>query len=136
MLVRFRVATGRIHLFHDGLIGAGELGAHRLQLFVAFNLDAEVVHAGVVATLRNGEVDPGVIQHPLGVVVLDYRRLGAEQTAVELDVMGEIVDRDVHVEAFHADFLFGVFTGSQAATQSSPAQQFSVRKPTSAFIAG
>jgi hypothetical protein len=60
--------------------------------------------AGVIAR-RDGEVDPRIVEHPLGVIVFQHRRLGREQRGIEPDRLVEILDPDVDVQALHADFL-------------------------------
>ena len=80
----------------------------------------------------DGEIDPRVFQHPLGVVRLGDRRLGAEERRIEADRRVDVLDPDVHVQAFHEQISFASQAGSPVA---EPAQQFSIRKPTSRSIA-
>ena len=101
------------------------------KLLAVFGLDAEMldplagVHAG-----RDCEIDPRIVEHPLGIILLHDAGLGAEQGGVEADRLVEVVDADMDVEALHADFLCSSWEGSEQAApgaQSAPAQQFSMR---------
>ena len=87
------------------------------------------------------EVDAGIFQHPLRIVGFDHRRLRREQRRVEADRMRDIVDGDVDMEALHgvsfqAKTLARLRAGLQAAAgaHGTPPQQFSVRKPSRAFM--
>src|SRR5690606_8950803 len=78
-LVRLRVAADRGRLRHHGAAGRVEAATERGQRLAAVRLDAEVVDAWRPAGGRDREVDPRILEHPLGVVVLEHGRLGAEQ---------------------------------------------------------
>src|SRR5690606_40477277 len=78
-LVRLRVAADRRLLRHHAAAGRVEAAAERGQRFAAVRLDAEVVDARRAAGVRDREVDPRILEHPLGVVVLQHGGLGAEQ---------------------------------------------------------
>ena len=144
VLVRLRVAAVHALLGRGGEIGLLGLRAQRLEFVVGVDLQAEVIDAGAaaVAALRDREVDARVLDHPLGVVGLADGRLGAEQRRVEADAGVQVLDADVHVEAFHALTFREVVrvedegahaAGPQAAPPSA-AQQFWVRNASSRFI--
>ena len=67
-----------------GLAALLELG----ELLGVVDLEAQVVHAGLGAAGGDGEVHPGVFQHPLGVVGLSHGGFRAEQGVVEGDAFG------------------------------------------------
>src|SRR3546814_9789003 len=71
-----------------------------------FDLDAEMLDAfGRMAVGRDRKVDARIIEHPFRVVGLHHRRLAGEQRGIETDRLVEICNPDVHMQAFHADFL-------------------------------
>ena len=90
---------------------------------------------------RDREIDARLVEHPFCVVGLRHAGRRAEQVAVEFGRDRQIVDADMDVHAFHGrapmrlalDLNFAGTGGAHAA--GFPAQQFSVRYPTSAFIA-
>ena len=148
MLVRLGVAAvGARLVLQRRLIRGSELLADASQLVGRIGLQAKVVDANLAATGRDREIDPRVLDHPLGVVVLSHRGRCAEQAGIETDALVEVGDPEVNVEALHADFLLrrvgngaatgrGAPAGTHAASQTELArQQFSVRYPTKPFIA-
>ncbi len=54
----------------------------------------------------NGEVHPRVLEHPLRVIGFDLDGLRAEQRAVEAYRLGDAVDADMYMHAFHFRFSF------------------------------
>jgi hypothetical protein len=52
----------------------------------------------------------------------------------EPDAAAQIVHGHMYVKPLHEVFLFRGATGADRGAQLRPAQQFSVRKPSSAFI--
>src|SRR5690606_8885792 len=68
-LLRLRVAAGGRALLKNGAVGCFEAAVDFGQLVRALNLNAEMLDPfrGALAA-RDGEVDPGVLQHPLGIV--------------------------------------------------------------------
>ena len=109
------------------------------ELICALGLNAEMVETFGIAAHRDGKVDAWIIQHPLRVIVLVHARRLAEQRRIKANAVFKIVDRNVHVKAFHAPLLFRaapLFTAALAAdcglhltvvAQEAPAQQFSLR---------
>ena len=67
-----------------------------------------MVEARGVAAPRDGEVQAGVLDHPLGVVGLLDGGRGAEERRIEADALGEILDGHVDMESFHRAFPFVV----------------------------
>ena len=79
------------------------------------------------------EVDARIVEHPFGVVGLADGGLRRKQRGVEFDGLVEVLDRDMDVEALHADLLcLLVFADAGAGLQAGAhwaalPQQFSVR---------
>ena len=48
------------------------------------------------------EINPGIIQHPLGVIVFYNGRLLTEQVGVKLDGSFKITDVKTHMQSFHS----------------------------------
>jgi len=98
------------------------------QLFAGFDLKSQVIDPGRVPARGNGEVDPGIVEHPLRVVALLYRRRRAEEAGVETHALWQVAHGNVNMESFHVTFSFRLrATGLQTGSQSSPPQQFSVK---------
>src|SRR2546423_5962943 len=117
-----------------------------------------MVHAFHGVPGRDGEVDARILDHPLRIVGLAYRRLCTEQPRIEADARIEIGNADVHMEALHATLLLDDFPARRerrgadcesaafAAVAHAGAhsvrhtplrtQQFSVRYSTKPFMAG
>ena len=110
-----------------------------------------MIEPGFAPARRDREIHARVVEHPFGIVVLAHRRFGGEQGGVEADRLIEIVDRDMDMQAFHGTHLsvqdvrllaragleaFGLagWHTSGAHFSCEPWQQFSVRKPSSAFM--
>ena len=83
-----------------------------VKLFAAVNLEPEMIDTGGTAALRDREIQARLVEHPLRVVVLAHGRLAAEQRRIEPNARGEIGDRDVDVESFHAPLHFDRATHS------------------------
>jgi len=88
-------------LLDDIATGLMEPRINFLKLIGVLDLNAEVIEAGLPAPCRDGEIDPGIIEHPLGVVGLDHGGLGYEQRRIEPDRLREIFDRHMDVKALH-----------------------------------
>lgn len=71
------------------------------QLLSFIHLEAQMVQPKLVATGRDREVHPRLIEHPLGVIAFHAGRFCAKELGVEGDVLGQIIDMHVDVEAFH-----------------------------------
>src|SRR3982074_2363215 len=129
------------------MIGRREIGTDRRQLVSVVRLKPEMIDARLAAPCRYREVEPRIVDHPFGVVVLAYRRLGAEQTRIKAYALLEVLDSKVNVKSLHADLLFegdarrlpalarACLEGAQDGAQTLARQQFSVRYATSPFIA-
>jgi hypothetical protein len=100
-LFRLRVAAGRRALIEYGLSRLLQPAIDLAEFRRILDLDAKVIDALALAPRRDGEVDPRIVQHPLGVVWLHHRRLGGEQTRVEPDRLVEVGNGDIHVKALH-----------------------------------
>ena len=101
VLVAAGVAAGGSALIQQCHVS--RLGA-RLELcqFHCFiHLEAKMVQPRLVAPGRDGEVHPGFIEHPLGVIGFHAGRFCAKELGVEGDVLGQIINMHVDVEAFH-----------------------------------
>lgn len=105
------------------------------KLVLALDLYAEVLDALRGMAGRDGKVHARVFEHPLRIVRLGDRRLGAKERALELDRVVEVLDPDVNVQALHGVSFFQAQEGSQdgAATpvpqiSGRPWQQSSTRK--------
>src|SRR5262249_31412710 len=72
------IATGRLSLLDDRAASLAQTGIHVAQLVLAFDLDAEMIEARLLAARRNGKVDAGIIEHPFGIVWLHHGGLGRE----------------------------------------------------------
>ncbi|MCY1560977.1 hypothetical protein D9M68_981790 [compost metagenome] len=94
-----------------------------------------MVQAGLAAALRDGEIDARIVEHPFRVVGFGDRGFGGEHAGVKADAVGQVVDRDMDVQAFHEDAPSGVLqAGERAGVQGLPPQQLSVRKETRPFM--
>src|SRR5688572_1440975 len=85
------------------------------------------------AAAGNGKVHAWILDHPFGVVAPDHARANPEHSGIEADVVLQVVNSYVDVEALHLDLLCRLGTGLQAAATGMhwatfPWQQFSVRK--------
>jgi hypothetical protein len=52
------------------------------------------------------EIDPRVVEHPLGVIIFDDGRLGRKEGRVEPDRLSQVVNRHVHMQALHHFLLW------------------------------
>src|SRR5437899_1173528 len=128
VFVRPGIAARRPGLVERSDTGFRHLLAQILQFVVGFHLKSQVVDPGRAAPSRNGKVDPRILEHPLGVVVLHDGRRRAEEVAVETQALGQILDGNVNMESLHVTFSFRLrATGLYAGAQVPPPQQFSVK---------
>src|SRR5438876_3319632 len=128
VLVRFGIAARGPGLVERRDTGFRDLLAQVFQLAVGFHLESQVVDPGRLPAPRNGEVDFGIVQHPLGVVGLLDARRRTEQAAVEMHALGQIAHGNVNMESFHVTFSFRLrAAGLQTGAQVSPPQQFSIK---------
>src|SRR4029453_4723591 len=106
-LLAFGVAAGGGSFLKQRTVGGSEAGVNFIEFVAAFDLNAEMLAAlyGMVAG-GNGEVDARIVEHPLGIIGLGHRRLGAEQGRIESDRLIEVLNPDMDVHALHTDFLF------------------------------
>jgi len=132
IFVRTRVAARLFGFLNHLRIRRFELRLHAAELLIRVNLEAQVVDADRLPMARDGKVDARIVQHPLGVIVFQNRRVGTEHLRVEPDTVAEIGDRDVNVKALHDVFLLRNETSVDE--HPFPPQQFSVRKLNSSFI--
>jgi len=95
----------------------------------AIRLEAQMIDAGTGTSCRDCEVDARIVEHPLGIVAFDSRRFGGEQVGIEGDALGEIVDVQMDVEAFHGSSpdQQGVRRLAPLGAHGWPRQQWSVR---------
>ncbi|CAK9134857.1 unnamed protein product, partial [Ilex paraguariensis] len=101
VLVAACIAAGGGAFVEHRQVGGPGACLERIQLLGLIHLEAQVVQAGFLASRRNGEVHPGLIQHPLRVVAFHAGGLGTKQLGIERDVLGQIVDVHMDMEAFH-----------------------------------
>ena len=123
----------------NGPVGRLQAAINLAKFFDAFSLNAEMFDAFTrMIARRDREIDPRVVEHPLGIILFHDGRLGAKHRRIEADRGVEIFDADMDMQALHALFLSGAGASHAApAPQSAaPAQQFSMRYAISAFIAG
>ncbi len=87
-----------------------------------------MVQAALLATLRDGEIDARIVQHPFRIVRLADSRFGAEHRRLKADTLVKLVDGNMNVHAFH-DLTPSLVEqlGAQAGAHGMPPQQFSVR---------
>ena len=69
---------------------------------------AEVVDARLIPASRDGEVDAGVLQHPLGVAGLDSRWFGGEHLRIEGDAGLQVLDVGVNMHVSDVKMPAGV----------------------------
>src|SRR3954452_22228622 len=119
VLVALCVATVGAFLRGRADVGLREPRADFLEFVSALRLEAEMINAGLRASVRNGEVDARVFKHPLGVVRLLYCGLATEERGIEADALLQVIDGDVHVEALHDPFLSRVDGGRRSGQRSS-----------------
>src|SRR5262249_56176041 len=73
------IATGRLSLLDDRAAGLAQTRIDVAQLVLAFDLDAEMIEARLLAACRNREIHARVIQHPFPIVSLYHTSLPAPQ---------------------------------------------------------
>src|SRR5262245_5481259 len=78
-LFRLGVAARGLTLVDDVAAGLLQAAVDILQLFLALDLDAEMVEPGPLAARGDREVDARIIEHPLGIIGLYDRRSRREQ---------------------------------------------------------
>src|SRR5712692_2050671 len=128
VFVRLGVAARRSGLVERRDVGLRHVLAQLFQLLVGFHLEPQMAHPGRMSAPGNGEVDPRIVQHPLGVIgFLDGRRR-AKEAAVKTHALRQIADGNVNMESLHVTFSFRLrVTGLRAGAQVSPPQQFSIK---------
>src|SRR5262247_1055484 len=67
----------------------------------AFDLDAEMIEARLLAARRDREIHARVVQHPFGIVGLDHAGSRGEERRIEANRLLEVGDGDVYMHAFH-----------------------------------
>ena len=78
-LVANRIAALRASLLLHGGGGLSEAGFDLVELVFLLDLDPEMIKPLLPGTRRNGKIDSGIVDHPLGVIVLaDLGRLSEE----------------------------------------------------------
>lgn len=82
-------------------VGGCRACLHRGQFLGIVRLKAEMIESDCLGPIRNGEVDGGIVEHPLCVVGFDARGFGAEKLRVEGNALLQIGNVNVNVEAFH-----------------------------------
>jgi len=138
VLIRPRVAARLLVLLNQSGVGRFQLPMQSAQFLGRVDLKAQVIDAGGLTVCGNGKIYARILEHPLGVVGLHPRRLSPKQRRIEPDALREVMDGNMNVESFHADFLLGVMrllaarapglqTGVAQAPLSACPQQFSVR---------
>ena len=74
---------------------------HFAEFILAVDLDTEVIDPALVTARRNREIDPGIVEHPLGVVLFHDRWSDVEQRIIKGDRRVEVGYREADVQAFH-----------------------------------
>jgi hypothetical protein len=74
MLVRLGIATGCLDFLRHALIGGLELASGGFQVGRLY-LKTQMVDTYFGPTLRDGKVDEGIVERPLGVIHLNARWL-------------------------------------------------------------
>src|ERR1044071_1254546 len=101
VLVALGVAARGTLLRHYGHICLCETRTDFLELVAVLGLDAQVIETGLVPAIRDGEIDPRIVQHPFRVVGLLDAWLSAEKRGIEADALFQIMHGDVNVKPFH-----------------------------------
>src|SRR5271156_4539334 len=79
LLVGSGIAAGGALRFDDRPLGAAQPIVDFGELALVLGLDTEMRDAGAAAlTLADREIDPGIVQHPLRIIILEDGRLGRE----------------------------------------------------------
>jgi hypothetical protein len=60
-----------------------------------------VDHAWRRVARKNREAHAWIIEHPLGVIGLEHRRLAGEHRRIKTDACGEVMDREVDLQGVH-----------------------------------
>jgi hypothetical protein len=77
----------------------------RPEFLWGLHLNAKMIDSLFPPALADREIDARVVQHPLGVIRFEDRRLGGEQRRIETDRSFEIVDGDMDMQSFHRMLL-------------------------------
>src|SRR5271156_5524950 len=84
LLVGPRIAAGGALRFDDRPLGPAQPVIDLGKLALILGLYSEMRDAGNPApALADREIDAGIVQHPLRIIVLEHGRLGCEQGRVE-----------------------------------------------------
>jgi len=97
----FVVTALRLPLLHHRAVRRLQSIINFVEFILAFDLDAEMVEAGLSTTHRDSEAHPRIIEHPLRVIRLLHSWFGRKQSRVELHGCRKIINRDVDVQSFH-----------------------------------
>ena len=112
----------------------------RLQVSRAIHLEPEMCGTDRPMPDRSCEIQGRLIDPPIrvGRAVAAWGR--REQIGIKPDRLLQVIDPDMHVQALHDTAAFallpgaGLHTAAGAHFSGAPPQQFSVRKPSSAFM--
>jgi len=105
VLVTPRIAAGGFALVQQGHVSRLGPRLQFGQLFFGVGLESQMVDPRLVTACRDGEVDAGVVQHPLGVVGFDPRRFRGKESGIKGDARLKVLDVGVNVKAFHGSLL-------------------------------
>jgi len=70
------------------------------QFIGRLDLNAQMIQTGRSSACRDREIHTGILQQPFGIIGFAHARFGLEQCAVEMDVLVEVIDRDVDMQSF------------------------------------
>jgi hypothetical protein len=90
-----------------------QVGVDLFELRIVFRLHAEMVHAWRLSAMGYGKVDPGIVEHPFGVVRFYNAGLLAKHRRIEGDAPIQVLYRDMHVKALHG-LLLEIMLGAAA----------------------
>src|SRR5260370_33595687 len=97
------IAARRLSLLDHGTASLAKTRINVAQFALGFNLNAEMIEAGLLTAGGNGEIYARIVEHPFGVVRFHYRWLRGKQRGVKTDRIRNVLDRDVDMHAFHDD---------------------------------
>src|SRR6516162_79969 len=84
------IATGRLSLLDDRAAGLAQARIDIAQLVLAFDLDAEMIEARLLAAGRDREIHARIVEHPFCIVRLDHAGLRGEERRIEADRILEV----------------------------------------------
>ena len=91
-LLGFGVAAGRFALFDNFTTRLVQTRVDFVEFVLTFDLDAEMIEAGLTPARRDCEINPRVFQHPFGIIRLYDRGLRGEQRGIEPNRMLKVLD--------------------------------------------